>query len=134
MLDVIGAGATATSEHNWHQIWSASKEAKDLQSELHSIHSVGRDRPPVETVIHSEFVTTWLYQAGQLLKRNSEAYWRDPNYLIAKLVLNAFCGLFIGFTFFHSKDSQQGTQNKLFVGALVFLVRLFAHLCWFLFL
>jgi len=33
---------------------------------------------------------------------------------MAKLVLNAVGGLFVGFTFFDSKDSQQGTQNKLF--------------------
>ena len=34
---------------------------------------------------------------------------------MAKLALNAVGGLFIGFTFFKADDSQQGTQNKLFV-------------------
>jgi ATP-binding cassette subfamily G (WHITE) protein 2 (SNQ2) len=120
MLDVIGAGATATSEQDWHQIWTDSKKAAELQWELDNIHSEGRNRPPVEAVVHSEFITPWLYQAVHLLKRDAEAHWRDPNYLIAKIVLNAFGGLFIGFTFFHSKDSQQGTQNKLFVCTLVF--------------
>lgn len=121
MLDVIGAGATATSEQDWHQIWSASKTAAELQRDLDNIHSEGRNRPPVEAIIHSQFVTPWLYQTGQLLKRDAEAHWRDPNYLIAKLALNIFGGLFTGFTFFHSQDSQQGTQNKLFVRILVFL-------------
>jgi ATP-binding cassette subfamily G (WHITE) protein 2 (SNQ2) len=121
MLDVIGAGATATSEYNWHEIWIASKDARELQRELDTIHSDGRNRPPVETVVDSEFVTSWLHQLGQLLKRDAEAHWRNPNYLMAKLVLNAFGGLFIGFTFFKSSNSQQGTQNKLFVRASVFL-------------
>jgi ATP-binding cassette subfamily G (WHITE) protein 2 (SNQ2) len=123
MLDVIGAGATATSAYNWHGIWTASTEATGLQQELDAIHAEGRDHPPVEMIVHSEFVTPWFYQVGQLLKRDSEAHWRDPNYLMAKLVLNAFGGLFIGFTFYNSKDTQQGTQNKLFVRTLNFSCR-----------
>lgn len=117
MLDVIGAGATATSEQNWYDIWRASPESKRLQQEIESIHSEGRSRPAVEATFHSEFATSWLYQTGQLLKRDAEAHWRDPTYLMAKLVLNIVGGLFIGFTFFKSKDTQQGTQNKLFVRA-----------------
>ena len=120
MLDVIGAGATATSEQNWHEIWCDSKEAIQLQEELETIHSEGRSRPAVGAMFHSEFVTPWLYQAIELFKRDAEAHWRSPSYLFAKLVLNAFAGLFIGFTFFHSKDSQQGTQNKLFVRISIF--------------
>jgi ATP-binding cassette subfamily G (WHITE) protein 2 (SNQ2) len=127
MLDVIGAGATVTSEYNWHETWTASKEVTELQRELDTIHSEGRNRPPVETVVHSEFVTSRLYQAGQLLNRDAEAHWRDTNYLMAKLVPNAFGGLFIGFTCFNSPDSQQGTQNKLFVCHSIFLVVLLTH-------
>lgn len=115
MLDVIGAGATAMSEQNWYDIWRASPESEHLQQEIESIHSEGRNRPAVKATFHSEFATSWLYQTGQLLKRDAEAHWRDPTYLMAKLVLNSVGGLFLGFTFFNSKDSQQGTQNKLFV-------------------
>ena len=50
-----------------------------------------------------------------LLKRDMERHWRDPTYLMAKLMLNIVGGLFIGFTFYQAKDSIQGTQNKLFV-------------------
>jgi ABC-type multidrug transport system permease subunit len=42
------------------------------------------------------------------------SYWRDPTYLMSKLSLNIIGGLFIGF-FFKSKDTIQGTRNKLFV-------------------
>jgi ATP-binding cassette subfamily G (WHITE) protein 2 (SNQ2) len=121
-LDVIGAGAAATSEQNWHEIWKASKEAVRLQQELDVIHSEGRNRPPVEATFHSEFAAPWQYQVVQLLKRDADAHWRNPTYLMAKLVLNAIAGLFIGFTFYNSKDSQQGTQNKLFVRHPSFLV------------
>ncbi|KAG6909483.1 hypothetical protein DXG01_017205 [Tephrocybe rancida] len=115
MLDVIGAGATATSEQNWHDIWLQSEEAKRLQVEVDAIHTEGRNRPPVSATFHHEFATSWFQQVALLLKRNAEAYWRDPTYLMAKLVLNIVGGLFIGFTFWRSKNTQQGTQNKLFV-------------------
>ena len=34
---------------------------------------------------------------------------------MAKVALNVVAGLLVGFTFFKSKDSLQGTQDKLFV-------------------
>lgn len=114
MLEIIGAGAAASSERNWHEVWHASQQAVQLQQELDTIHQEGRTRPPVQATYGSEVSTSWFYQVVQLLKRDTDAHWRDPTYLLAKLVLNAIAGLFIGFTFFHSKDSQQGTQNKLF--------------------
>ncbi|PPQ86500.1 hypothetical protein CVT25_008244 [Psilocybe cyanescens] len=114
MLDVIGAGATATSELDWYEIWKKSPQAVGLQDEIEAIHVEGRSRPAVATEIHNEFATPWLYQVQELFKRNASSFWRDPDYLIAKLILNAVGGLFIGFTFWQSKDSQQGTQNKLF--------------------
>ncbi|KAF8877242.1 pleiotropic drug resistance ABC transporter [Gymnopilus junonius] len=114
MLDVIGAGATALSEQDWHEVWNRAPESQQLQDEIEAIHKEGRSRPAVQATFKSEFATSWGYQVYQLLKRQAEAYWRDPTYLMAKLVLNAVGGLFIGFTFFKSKDTQQGTQNKLF--------------------
>jgi len=121
MLDVIGAGATATSEGDWHTLWQTSVESKRVQQEIEAIHTEGRSRPAVEASIGTEFATPWLYQTIQLLKRDAQAHWRNPTYLMAKLILNTVGGLFIGFTFFHSKNSQQGTQNKLFVSRLLFL-------------
>ena len=115
MLDVIGAGATATSELDWYSIWCNSKEFLDVQAEINSIHLDGRNRPVLEATIRSEFATRWLYQVNELFIRNARAYWRNPAYIFSKLVLNIVGGLFIGFTFFKAKDTQQGTQDKLFV-------------------
>lgn len=117
ILDVIGAGATASSERNWHEVWCGSAQAARLQQGLGTIHSEGRNRPLVEASFYSRFATSWLYQVAQLSKHDAEAHWRDPSYLLAKLVLNAVGGLFIGFTFYNSANTQQGTQNKLFVCA-----------------
>ncbi|KDQ56593.1 hypothetical protein JAAARDRAFT_58879 [Jaapia argillacea MUCL 33604] len=114
MLDVIGAGATATSNIDWHNIWIHSNEFKALQQSLDQIHYEGRQRPPVEATFHSDFSTSWPYQLTQLVTRDSKAIWRDPTYIMSKLMLNIAGGLFVGFSFYKSKTTLQGTQNKLF--------------------
>ena len=115
MLTAIGAGATSSSTIDWHDVWVHSPEAAKLEDELDHIHTEGRSRPPVEAEYHKEFATPWPYQLYMLLRRDWQAHWRNPTYLLSKIVLNITSGLFIGFTFFKSKDSIQGTQNKLFV-------------------
>lgn len=45
MLDVIGAGATATSEQDWYNIWKAAPESVAVQEEVNKIHTEGRSRP-----------------------------------------------------------------------------------------
>ena len=115
ILQVIGAGATALADRDWHQVWKKSPEAIAVQQEIDRIHAEGRQRGAVETTLKSEFSTSWSYQVLTLVERDAAAHWRDPTYIMAKLALNIVAGLLIGFTFFKAKDSIQGTQNKLFV-------------------
>ncbi|KAH9922740.1 P-loop containing nucleoside triphosphate hydrolase protein [Fomitopsis serialis] len=103
ILDVIGAGATATTDIEWHDVWKKSQEAQN-----------GRGRPPVQASMTGAFPTRWGYQLWTLLSRDVQHRWRDPSYMVAKLGVNIASGLLIGFTFFKAKDSIQGTQNKLF--------------------
>ena len=56
-----------------------------------------------------------MYQLSLLFKRDAQAHWRDPTYLIAKIALNCAAALLIGFTFFKADLTIQGTQNHLFV-------------------
>ncbi|GJE86387.1 pleiotropic drug resistance ABC transporter [Phanerochaete sordida] len=114
ILQVIGAGATATTDRDWNEVWKASPEAAQLERDIQSIHDEGRKRPAVETTLRSEFATSWPYQVATLVHRDWISHQRDPTFIMAKIMLNVLSGLFIGFTFFHSKDSMQGTQNKLF--------------------
>ncbi|KAF7984807.1 hypothetical protein HWV62_11820 [Athelia sp. TMB] len=114
ILESIGAGATASAEQDWHALWKASPEHAAVQREVTRLHDEGATRPAVTTERHSEFATAWGNQTRELLKRGALAFWRNPTYLMAKLVLNISGGLLIGFTFFKAKDTVQGTQNKLF--------------------
>lgn len=115
MLDVIGAGATASTSVDWHSIWKNSPEAATLQGEIENIHNESRARPVVQAARPTEFATSWYHQLVALTQRNFQAYWRNPTYLIAKFALCIAGGLLIGFTFYKTSDSLQGTQNKLFV-------------------
>ncbi|THH12068.1 hypothetical protein EW145_g234 [Phellinidium pouzarii] len=114
MLDVIGAGATATSTIDWYEAWRKSEEASQVRVEIDDIHEEGRKKPAVEATLKSEFASSWGYQLFALTMRGFQSYWRNPTYILAKMALNICAGLFIGFTFFKAKDTIQGTQNKLF--------------------
>ncbi|KAF7336855.1 Brefeldin A resistance protein [Mycena venus] len=114
MLDVIGAGATASSAQDWELIWRNSPESARAREELNRIHTEGRSRGAVKATFTSSYATTWMQQTSSLLRRDFHFRWRDPTYLMAKLILNIAAGLVIGFTFFKAKTTQQGTQNQLF--------------------
>jgi ATP-binding cassette subfamily G (WHITE) protein 2 (SNQ2) len=114
MLEVIDAGATATSQIDWYNdVWMMSPEYKAFQNEIDRIHTTGAARPSVATEKPSEFSAPWMQQVTELLVRDLRAHWRDPMYLLAKLCLTVISGLYVGFTFWKAKDSIQGTQNKL---------------------
>jgi len=114
MLEVIGAGATADSTTEWHRVWKMSAECAQLQSDLLAIESDGRQCPASQSILHSTYATSWVHQLYFLVKRGFVCYWRNPSYLIAKLVLNIVAGLFVGFTFFKAGNTLQDTQNKIF--------------------
>ena len=109
MLDVIGAGAAAVTD------WLNSAEHKHLEDDIEEIHTEGRTRPPVDATVKTRFATSWPYQTRALFKRQHLTYWRNPTYLLSKLSLNIIGGLLIGFTCFKTKNTLQGTQDKLFV-------------------
>ncbi|KAF8597195.1 hypothetical protein BDV93DRAFT_539338 [Ceratobasidium sp. AG-I] len=114
MLDVIGAGATATSDIDWHSAWKNAPESAELERELIDMHDQGRKQLANADEHHSEFATAQGTQLSALLVRSFRHYVRNPTYIMSKLALNVFAGLFIGFTFFRADNSLQGSQNKLF--------------------
>ncbi|KAH9920627.1 pleiotropic drug resistance ABC transporter [Fomitopsis serialis] len=114
ILDVVGAGATAMSKADWHAAWKHSPEAQDLHQDLDFICMAGADRPASGDPEPLRYCTSWAYQLATLLQRDARTLWRDPTYLIAKMAVNVFCALVIGFTYWKSQSTIQGTQNKLF--------------------
>ncbi|KAJ8596645.1 hypothetical protein M405DRAFT_877444 [Rhizopogon salebrosus TDB-379] len=105
MLDVVGAGATATSSVDWHSTWRNSSEAAALQEQTENFHDEGQARPVIRTRLPTEFATSW-------------AYWCNPTYLMAKFAPCLAGGLPISLTFHNASDSLQDIQNKLFATLL----------------
>ncbi|CEL55831.1 hypothetical protein RSOLAG1IB_01843 [Rhizoctonia solani AG-1 IB] len=114
MLDVIGAGATATSDIDWHAAWKAAPESSALEQELARMHSQGRNNGATDENEKPEYATGYMNQLSALLVRAFRHYSRNPTYIMGKIILNVASGLFIGFTFFKANSSIQGSQNKLF--------------------
>lgn len=126
MLEIIGAGASGKSTQDWPSIWRESQEAKNNQSELDDIHArgsanggaassnTGPDRPQNAAHEHSEFAMPFKDQLWSVIVRVFQQYWRDPQYVFAKLLLGLASSLFIGFSFFKPNNSTQGFQDVLF--------------------
>jgi len=96
MLDVIGAGATATSSIDWYSVWNSSPEKQQLHLDIKRIHTEGQMHGTITTTFHSRFATGWFYQVRELVIRLGVAYWRDPTYIVAKFALSTLGGLIIG--------------------------------------
>jgi ATP-binding cassette subfamily G (WHITE) protein 2 (PDR) len=65
-------------------------------------------------------------QLYQVMKRDFQQSYRQPEYILAKFGAGIFCGLFIGCSFWASDNSNQGFQNVLF--SLFLLCTIFSTL------
>ncbi|SNX85670.1 probable SNQ2 - ABC transporter involved in multidrug resistance [Melanopsichium pennsylvanicum] len=119
ILDVIGAGATATSDHDWHQLFKDSHLYQDLLQELEKIGRNGAGHHATaeeEEMGNREYAEPLLVQVRHVVHRAFMHYWRDTTYIMSKLMLNIIAGLFIGSSFWDqgSKETTASLQNKIF--------------------
>ncbi|WFD34807.1 hypothetical protein MCUN1_001651 [Malassezia cuniculi] len=118
ILEVIGAGATATTDKDWQKLFAESELARVMQEEIahfgnitnadESPEAISRSKREYAQPLHVQvLVTTW---------RMVVTYWRDPIYLASKIGLNILGGCFIGSSFWGQgqKVSRAALQNKLF--------------------
>jgi len=119
ILDMIGAGATATTDKNWFQLYRESPQYVEMQSELDRLSRIGAEASlsaEASSRLNREYAQPFFVQVSEVVRRAFASYWRNPTYVIAKLFLNAFGGLFIGSSFWGqgAKTSTASLQNKLF--------------------
>ena len=120
MLDVIGAGATATTDKDWYQLYRESPQYAEMQEQLKRIAALKHNDQGISKEesarMNREYAQPFMVQLSRVTRRVFLAYWRDPTYLGAKLFLNIFGGLFIGSSFWGQgqKYSSAALQNKLF--------------------
>lgn len=112
---MVGAGASGKSTKDWHEVWKGSNEAKEVQNELARIkQEMGNEEAEENEGTHSEFAMPFTAQLREVTIRVFQQYWRTPGYIYSKLLLGVMSALFIGFSFFHADNTQQGLQDAIF--------------------
>ncbi|KAK6457757.1 ABC-2 type transporter-domain-containing protein [Scheffersomyces xylosifermentans] len=129
ILEAIGAGATASTNHNWFDVWSASQEKIDTDKERDRLIAEAAANPNESNyterelkMMNNTYATPYAYQFWYVLERNALTFWRDPEYIASKIFLMTICGLFIGFTFFGLNHTLTGAQNGMFCAFIAVVV------------
>lgn len=122
MLEIVNAGSSGKGQ-DWHEVWKASEESKEVQREIDALHqekaNAQSDNSEQDDREQNEFAMPLTTQIQIVTKRVFQQYWRMPNYILAKWVLGIAAGLFIGFSFYDSNTSRQGLQNVIFSAFMI---------------
>lgn len=129
ILEAIGAGATAHTDHDWFEVWSGSDERKKVDISILKLTQEGVNLKQSVSLSAEElkefeniYATSAQYQFRWVLIRNYQTFWRTPDYVMSKIMLMTISGLFIGFTFFGLKHTLTGMQNGMFCAFLSVVV------------
>mgnify|MGYP001762232220 CR=1 FL=1 len=128
MLDMIGAGATATTDKDWPALFRSSQEAAVMHAELAEFEARRQEQRHISRETESrtkrEYAQPVGVQIAVTIWRLFQAYWRNPNFLLAKLGLNLISGLFIGSTFWGQgqKETKIALQNRMFAIFMILCV------------
>lgn len=117
ILEAIGAGASSKATLDWHALWCESAEFRETQTQIDLYHSQFKGKESAADATADSklsFAASFSTQFKAVIVRAFQNYWRDPTYIMAKIMLNIVAGLFIGFSFYKSPDNVAGLQNKLF--------------------
>ncbi|CCH45108.1 putative membrane protein [Wickerhamomyces ciferrii] len=116
ILEAIGAGATASVHENWYVKWCNSAEYEATTREIQKLVAEGASKPVEHNKeLEGTYASPYWDQFTAVTKRTATQFWRDPQYIMAKVILLVVAGLFIGFTFWDLDDSVVGMQNGMFV-------------------
>jgi hypothetical protein len=115
MLEVIGAARGHKSKHDWHDVWKNSTERTDVRREFDQmvIELSQLEDSGISAAGFELFAMPFSTQLKLCLQRVWLQYWRTPTYIYAKISLVVFTSTFVGFSFFHAKNTLQGLQNQL---------------------
>lgn len=130
MLEVIGAAPGSHSEIDWPAVWRDSPEHQAVLDHLAELKST-LSQKPIETSesdlsSYKEFAAPFTVQLWECLVRVFSQYWRTPVYIYSKASLCILTAMYIGFSFFHVQNSQQGLQNQMF--SVFMLLTIFGNL------
>lgn len=122
MLHVIGAAPGSHTDIDWYETWRNSPECAALHNELDQMANELRGSGSDHTSLNNSFASPLYVQFLVVTKRIFQQYWRTPTYIWSKLALCVISPIFIGFTFYKSKNDQQGLQNQMFSVFMILVI------------
>ncbi|KAJ6160946.1 ABC multidrug transporter atrF [Penicillium chermesinum] len=114
MLEVIGAGNPEYKGQDWGDVWANSPESREFSKTIEEIIHSRKSVRNEETRDDREYAMPLTVQIVAVTKRAFVAYWRLPDYILGKIMLHIFTGLFNTFTFWHLGNSYIDMQSRLF--------------------
>ncbi|KAJ2641664.1 ATP-binding cassette transporter snq2, partial [Coemansia sp. RSA 1694] len=114
----IAAGTTYTAGAiDWPQAWAQSPECRDAAAEIARINQIKADAGSSagSAEDHSrKYARRLPYQLQIVTRRMFRSHWRDLQYNLTRIALQAVCALAVGFSFIKVGDGTVDTQNKTF--------------------
>lgn len=136
MLEVIGAAPGSHTDIDWHEAWRNSPEYAHVQDHLAEMKYERSQQTNLQRTMsaqkredkaaYREFAAPFGEQLREVVIRVYQQYWRSPTYIYSKTALCSLSGLFIGFSMFHTPNTQQGLQNQMF--SIFMLMTIFGQL------
>ena len=114
MLEAIGAGNPDYKGPNWGDIWAQSGEKEERSQEIQRMVHDRRAATSEGTQDDREYAMPLSTQISTVIHRHFTAYWRMPEYIMGKIILHIFTGLFNTFTFWMVGNSSIDMQSRLF--------------------
>ncbi|KAI0381497.1 ABC-2 type transporter-domain-containing protein [Hypomontagnella monticulosa] len=115
MLEVIGAGNPDYKGQDWGDVWLQSKNYNEQSKEMAQMIEKRRNVQHSRNVQDDrEYAMPLWTQTVAVTKRSFIAYWRTPNYIMGKMILHIFTGLFNTFTFWRLGNASIDMQSRLF--------------------
>ncbi|KAJ2445171.1 ATP-binding cassette transporter snq2, partial [Coemansia sp. RSA 2424] len=114
ILNVVGGSGGAI---DWPQAWEQSPECRDAAAEIARINQIKADAGSSagSAEDHSrKYARRLPYQLQIVTRRMFRSHWRDLQYNLTRIALQAVCALAVGFSFIKVGDGTVDTQNKTF--------------------
>ncbi|KAF7563915.1 hypothetical protein G7046_g188 [Stylonectria norvegica] len=112
LIEVVDSAPDIEPHRDWADIWVSSSSGIHHQAEKPKSKDAGLRRS--EPVDSGAFAASFIDQFTTVLKRTWRYSWRDPDYLISKMLMTTGNALLNGLTFLNSPNTERGAYNRLF--------------------
>lgn len=129
ILDCIGAGATASTNADWSELWNSSPECVAAREEVEELHRTLPSKPTTDDPeLATPFAASYPVQLKMVLNRTLIQFWRSPVYLRGKFLEAVGCSLFVGLSYVgvnHTLGGAQEAFSSIFMLLLISIAMIY---------